>query len=126
MDASYTGKHNRALLHFRAFACLLLTGNALFNLLESPSYLEQVIYLTSIGFHSSYLYFLLSVQHYLLRNYLPAVRKNTFSLAHLIQVIYEVSFSLALPITVMFWSGLAMGMVSQEPHRTPVLTQPCP
>ena len=85
---SHSEKYNNRLLKFRMFACLLLTVDVFITLLDSKSYLDQIIYLTSFGFQSSYLFFIISVQYYLLQKYFEKKSSTHFYIEHMIQALY--------------------------------------
>ena len=88
VNAAHTEQYTKRLMQFRIFAFLVMTANILITFLDSQSYLDQIIYLTSIGFQSAYMFFILSIQYHFFKRFFPITPSKGIHIEHLIQAVY--------------------------------------
>ena len=68
--------NDKALLYFRIFIDFYLTGIMLWRLTMLYSGLDEIIYLTSVGFNLTWLYFFFTVQHRFMQKFLKNSAEN--------------------------------------------------
>ena len=103
--------NSEVLFRLRLAFTLYLTFIYLWSFLMMPTLLDNIIYLTDLGYFLTWLYFLLSIQFTFEHKRNSNSPLSSSSSTKFIVIIYEVAICLQLPITIIFWGFLFQEMI---------------
>lgn len=111
------------LFYIRLISFLYLTGIYIWAFTLTNSFLNNIIYLTMQGYFFTWLYFLLTLQDYMINGFgkWGQVFPLSSNLKYYIEILFELAFCVEPPITLIFWGFLFKILINMEGITTELI-----